>query len=103
MRGPAAEGSLWPGAGRALLARHVADQPAEHRSQAVELGVAEAVAQLVVEGHRRVPEAEKGRLAGRGQLDDVGAPVGRIPGAGEQPLTLHGVEMVGKRRLPHAY
>jgi len=91
-----------PGAGRVILARYVAGQPAEHGSQPFEVEVGQAVAQPVVEGGRCAPEPEKGLLSGRGQLDDVGAPVSRVPGAGDQSLRVHGVEVVCQRRLPHA-
>ena len=65
--------SGWPGPGRAVLVRHVGGEVGKQASQGVQVGAGEAIAEPAVEGGRRIPEPEKGRLAGRSQFHHVDA------------------------------
>src|SRR5579871_1791885 len=95
--------SGWPGAGRVLLARHVGGQPGQQCRQAVQVGVGEPVPQLAIEGGRGRRHLDERGLTGRGQFHHVDAPVGRIPGPGDQALRVHGIEVVGEGGLPHSH
>ena len=72
--------------------------PGEHRAQALEVLVVEALAQPGVVRHRGVAERQEGPLALRGELDALHAAVLGQPLAPDEPGALHPVEVVGEGR-----
>src|SRR5260370_29164459 len=61
---------------------HIADQPVEHAPEIGDLFVADTRTQPSVEGEGCRAQPVEGRLAGRCDLDQVDAAVGRVPRAG---------------------
>jgi MFS family permease len=81
----------------------VGGQPAEQAIELIQLGVIQAGAQPRVEGDRRVSQPQERGVPRFGQLDDRDPPVGRAPRAGNEPLRLHRVEVMGQRGLTDAH
>jgi len=94
-----------PGPGRPAghLRAGVLGEPGEQAAQAGDLFLADAAPQSLVEGRRGVAEPAEHLLAGLRELDDVDAAVRRIALPGDQASDLHGVEVMGQRRLPDSY
>ena len=75
-------------------------QPAQQACEQIYVFVAEAGPQPLIKVCRRAAQPLEGGLTGVGQLDQMDAPVGRIPPAGDKPLLVHRVQVVGEGRLP---
>ena len=78
------------------LTDDVVAQPVEQAREGNYIVGGEAGAELPVEGDGRGAQAVEEGLARVGQLDDVDAAVRGVAVAGEQAVSLHGVEVVGQ-------
>src|SRR4051794_38981387 len=80
----------------------VAAQPSQQRAHLIDLDIAEAVAQAVVEADGRGAQAAEERVAGGRELDMHGAPVAGGTSAVDEAGRLHRVEGGGQRRAADA-
>jgi lysophospholipase L1-like esterase len=79
---------------------HVACQPSEQRPQGGDFLLGNALTQPLIERDGGSAQGQEHRVARRGELDNVNAPVRRIAMTADHARCLHGVEVVGQRRLP---
>jgi hypothetical protein len=73
----------------------VVEQPVER----VDVGLAEAVPQLRVEGDRRLLQTHEQGLTVVGELDHVDPPVIGVAATGDQPARIHRVQVMGEGGL----
>ena len=76
---------------------HVLAQSLQEFPQRRDLGVIQALVQLAIKGGHNLAQAVEHLLSRRGEFDNVDSPVCRVTSPREQALSLHAVEVVGKR------
>jgi lysophospholipase L1-like esterase len=79
---------------------HIACQPCEQPAQASDLRLGDALTQPLIERDGGSAQGQEHLVARRRELDNVDAPVRRMAMTADHARRLHGVEMVGQRRLP---